>query len=187
VWLLSRSFHLPQSPTLLVAMKLFRCYLSLLLAEMAFSALLDDMRTHSDQECLVAVNRETFQIKELTPEVLGVAMSRGLWKCAKDLARIANDARVDLRSVFDLESRIISKEIGLLKSAIESGRPMNTINPAFQWAQSPTDVFLNVKFAHKLDAPATLNVEAQNVTLAAQSLALRASDGRKLFVLELDL
>jgi hypothetical protein len=161
--------------------------LALLWLQMSSAALIDDIRTHTDQECLLAVNHETFPGNDLTPEVLSVAMSRGLWKCAKDLARIANEFRVDLRGVFDLESRIISKEIGLLKSAIESGRPMNTISPAFQWAQSPTDVFLNVKFAHKLDAPATLNVEAQNVTLEHNSLALRASDGRKLFLLEIEL
>jgi predicted nucleic acid-binding protein len=162
-------------------------WLSLLWLDLSSSALVDDMRKHTDQECVLVVNHETFLSSNLTPEVLSIAMSRGLWRCAKDLARIANEARMDLRSVFDLESRIISKEIGLLKSAIESGRPMNTINPAFQWAQSPTDVFLNVKFAHKLDAPATLNVEAQNVTLESNSLALRASDGRKLFLLEIEL
>lgn len=155
--------------------------------KISLSAFIDDMRTLSDEECVSAVQHESFLLNDLTPDALGIAMNRGLWKCAKEFARIANEAQIDLRSVFDLESRIIAKEIGLLKSAIESGRPMNTINPAFQWAQSPTDVFLNVKFAHKLDAPATLNVEAQNVTIDGQSLALRASDGRKLFILELEL
>lgn len=137
---------------------------------------------NEDQECV-----GTVEGMSVSPEALSVAMNRGLWRCAKEIARLASEARIDVKNVFDLETRIINKEISLLKGVIESNLPMNTISPAFQWAQSVNDVFLNIKFAHKLDAPATLNVEAQNVTLEAQSLALRASDGRKLFVLDIEL
>jgi hypothetical protein len=140
---------------------------------------------YEDDECVGVVNDQSFD--GVSSEALSLAMNRGLWKCAKEIARLASEARVDVRSVFDLETRTINKEISLLKGVIESNLPMNTINPAFQWAQSVSDIFLNIKFAHKLDAPATLNVEAQNVTLDPQSLALRASDGRKLFVLDIEL
>ena len=139
-----------------------------------------------DEECLSYLQEENF-VSSILPDLLSVTLNRGLWKCARDVTRIAAQDNVDLRSVFDLGTRTIHKEISVLKSVIESGLPMNTINPAFQWAQSVNDVFLNIKFAHKLDAPATLNVEAQNVTLDTQSLTLRASDGRKLFALELEL
>jgi hypothetical protein len=61
------------------------------------------------------------------------------------------------------------------------------IPPAFQWAQSSTDVLLNVKFSHKIDAPATLNVEPVNVTITDNYLYLHASDGTKHFGLELNL
>ena len=36
---------------------------------------------------------------------------------------------------------------------------------AFQWAQGGNEVFINVKFSHKIDAPATLNVEPTKVSL----------------------
>jgi hypothetical protein len=56
-----------------------------------------------------------------------------------------------------------------------------------EWAQSPSEILLNIKFSHKLDAPATLNVEANNVTVISDKLILSASNGRKIFNLELDL
>ncbi len=70
---------------------------------------------------------------------------------------------MDCRNEFDLESRIISKEISALKTVLDKTLPVNRVFPAFQWAQSPEDVFISVKFAHKLDAPATLNVISHHV------------------------
>lgn len=114
-------------------------------------------------------------------------MKRGFWKCAKELSNIANSVRIDVRSVFDMESRTIAKEIKEIKSTIESTLPVSNIAPAFQWAQSPTEIFISVKFAHKLDAPATLNVEAETVNITADNLTLKATDGRKMFNLNVDL
>lgn len=99
---------------------------------------------------------------------------------------MANAMRIDVRSVFDMESRTIAKEIKEIKAAIESTLPVSTISPAFQWAQSPTEIFLNVKFAHKLDAPATLNVEAETVNITDTHLVLKATDGRKIFNLNVE-
>lgn len=87
--------------------------------------------------------------------------------------------------MFDMESRLIQKELTNLKQILESALPQSSITPAFQWAQSANEIFLNVKFSHKIDAPATLNVEATNVSLSASGLLLQASDGRKLFKLQL--
>ena len=44
---------------------------------------------------------------------------------------------------------------------------------------------MNVKFSHKIDAPATLNVEATSVNLTTDGLFLQATDGRKLFKLNI--
>jgi len=57
--------------------------------------------------------------------------------------------------------------------------------PAFQWAQGGNEIFINVKFSHKIDAPATLNVEPTKVNLTSHELELQASDGRKNFNLHL--
>ena len=65
----------------------------------------------------------------------------------------------------------------------------SSISPAFQWAQSPDSVFLNVKFSHKWDTPATLGCEADKVDFADRSLrfATVCASKRKNFALNLDL
>jgi hypothetical protein len=143
--------------------------------------------TDNEDDCLSALADERFDASQLNAKLLGLAMTKSYWKCAKEIAATATSAGLDVRGEFDMQSRILQKELATLKTAIESNLPMSNINPAFQWAQSTTDVFLNVKFAHKLDAPATLNVEVQNVTLEAGSISLRATDGRKMFSLDLEL
>jgi hypothetical protein len=142
---------------------------------------------YAEDDCLAYLDQNIFDASNINPKYIGLAMNKGFWRCAKEIAKLANSAGIDVRGIFDLESRVISKELASLKTTIESSLPISTINPAFQWAQSPSEIFLNVKFAHKLDAPATLNVEAQNVSLDSTSLALKASNGRKLFVLDLEL
>lgn len=122
-------------------------------------------------------------------DIIVATMRRGLWLCAKEVVEYSQkqDGVLDLRVQFETEQRNIAKEITSLKSVIESSLPMPNVSPAFQWAQSPTEILLNIKFSHKLDAPATLNVEANNVTILSNRLILQASDGRKNFNLNLEL
>jgi hypothetical protein len=63
------------------------------------------------------------------------------------------------------------------------------VNPAFEWAQSATHVYLGVKFAHKLDAPACIDLVDQDVSITAAAVRLHATckGKNKRFVLELAL
>ena len=82
-----------------------------------------------------------------------------------------------LKQEYDMVQRKITKELTDLKLVLESSAPVKRLTPAFEWCQSTESVFMNVKFAHKLDAPATLNVEASNVTIGDQRVHLEASNG----------
>lgn len=137
----------------------------------------------SDGACLDSVH----QVDAVNGETMVAAMRRGYWECAKSIVAMSQtrESGTDLRTDFDKEHRLILKEMSSLKTMIESALPMASVSPAFQWAQSPTEILLNVKFSHKIDAPATLNVEAQNVTILEDRLLLKASDGRKNFNLDL--
>jgi hypothetical protein len=53
------------------------------------------------------------------------------------------------------------------------------IAPAVEWAQSAQEVFLSVKFSHKLDAPATLGCVAEAPLFEANSLTFRAECAEK--------
>jgi len=162
------------------------CVCALLLWQTEAHEVLSEHSAATEKDCLDLLASDTFNPSELNAKFVGFAMKRGFWKCAKELSNMANSMRIDVRSVFDMESRTIAKEIKEIKSAIESTLPVSTISPAFQWAQSPTEIFINVKFAHKLDAPATLNVEAETVNITDTHLVLKATDGRKIFNLNVE-
>ena len=125
---------------------------------------------------------------EITAASLISSLRSGDWVCARTI--MASDA-VDadtLRSIFDSENRAILFELGLVKAVMDKKDVQSTVymSPAFQWAQSPYEVFLSVKFSHKLDAPATLNVQP-NITLEEDRLFLEGSNGLKGFRLDLPL
>ena len=114
------------------------------------------------------------------------AVRSGFWACAKSiLASIQISHVADYASAFDIEQRIILKEIASLKSVIATLQPVPSINCPFKWAQSSTEIMLSVKFSHKIDAPATLNVIAKNVSLTSDRLVLLASNGAKNFNLDI--
>lgn len=122
---------------------------------------------------------------------LSDAVKSAKWSCAREIItdlQSPDKATVtvrELKDVLSLAYRSIQDEFAGLNRHLENYQSINYISPAFQWAQSANDVLLNVKFAHKLDAPATLNVEASNVSLTEERLFMIASDGRKHFKLDL--
>jgi len=63
------------------------------------------------------------------------------------------------------------------------------IGPAFEWAQSVNEIMLNVKFAHKLDAPATLGCKKEEVNINTTYLSFQVAckAKKKRFGLQLDL
>lgn len=138
----------------------------------------------SEDECAKAVSSLTKE--EKIPSFVE-SMRRGLWECAK--SNVASGQllpEIDYKGAFDVEERMMLKEIASLKSTIESYLPVPSINCPFKWAQSPTEIMLSVKFSHKIDAPATLNVVAKNVTLTPDRLVLLASNGAKNFNLDIE-
>lgn len=66
----------------------------------------------------------------------------------------------------------VSTKLTQLKSAKQATPP---IEPALQWAQSPEAVFINVKFAHKLDAPACIDLVDPNIEMEESRVTVRAA------------
>lgn len=67
------------------------------------------------------------------------------------LAEVENQLSESKSKLAELSSKLnlAKAEANLLKPHIE---------PALQWAQSPDSIYINVKFAHKIDAPACIDV-----------------------------
>jgi hypothetical protein len=139
-----------------------------------------DIDLESESKCISSVALS----KAIKASSFVAALRRGYWMCGK--AIVTSSQLIDYKGAFDIEQRIILKEIKDLNTHIASSLPMTSINCPFKWAQSPTEILLSVKFSHKIDAPATLNVVANNVTVLDNRLLLSASDGRKNFNLDIE-
>lgn len=78
-----------------------------------------------------------------------------------------------------------------LADKLSGAQHSDAIPPAFEWAQSSDAIFLNVKFAHKLDTPATLGCEAEAPQYpdGGKTVRFRAhcKEKRKTFLLNLQL
>ncbi|CAN0080294.1 unnamed protein product, partial [Ectocarpus sp. 4 AP-2014] len=123
------------------------------------------------------------------PEVhhLVSAMQKSWWQCASAVANALAKYGSEVEDAFQMEQRTITKHLNEIKSALEKGKPMQSISPAFEWAQSGDWVYINAKMSHKLDAPATLNVISEGVQMEERSLKFAAARDHKRFSLDLSL
>ncbi|CAN0052255.1 unnamed protein product [Ectocarpus sp. 6 AP-2014] len=123
------------------------------------------------------------------PEVhhLVSAMQKSWWQCASAVANALAKYGSEVEDAFQMEQRTITKHLNEIKSALEKGKPMQSISPAFEWAQSGDWVYINAKMSHKLDAPATLNVISEGVEMEERSLKFAAARDHKRFSLDLSL
>lgn len=127
--------------------------------------------------------------KDAGKVAMETAMERGWWSFAETLLHEANDDGADLGHTIHTTASKIRAKLQGLTDAIQRQHTSSGIAPAFEWAQNPQDIFLNVKFSHKLDTPATLGCETKQVAIQEMSVILRADckDKRKNFLLNLTL
>ena len=120
------------------------------------------------------------------------ALRRQDWTCATILAAAIDSTTLGINEVTaeirTIESRLKQVKDGLAaESTLVGGN--HILTPAYQWAQSGDSIFLNVKFSHKWDAPATMiqTDDVDNVTYGTTNFSIHAHKGNKHFVLGVDL
>jgi hypothetical protein len=62
------------------------------------------------------------------------------------------------------------KEINNDVKTLDSKAKVSRVVPAYQWAQSFDRVFIDVKFAHRLDSPRCVEVTNESITLEEDRL-----------------
>eukprot|EP00499_Haloplacidia_sp_CaronLabIsolate_P007576 CAMPEP_0196770316 /NCGR_PEP_ID=MMETSP1104-20130614/1071_1 /TAXON_ID=33652 /ORGANISM="Cafeteria sp., Strain Caron Lab Isolate" /LENGTH=330 /DNA_ID=CAMNT_0042140427 /DNA_START=97 /DNA_END=1089 /DNA_ORIENTATION=- len=118
---------------------------------------------------------------------VGVAMERGWWNTARRLVEVCRDRGIDVTGLVHQKASSIRRHLKEIAELLSKPTAMRSIHPAFQWAQSGDAIFLNVKFAHRIDAPATLDCVG-DVSMTNTSLHLLApcEKSGKRFELRLD-
>ncbi|KAJ8599803.1 hypothetical protein CTAYLR_003991 [Chrysophaeum taylorii] len=137
--------------------------------------------------CQVVVRSNLALACEERADAAGVmaAFRRGDYACAVETAKLSSGRA---ENAVALEFRAVEKAMKEIKEALKPA-PKSAVVPAYQWAQSGREVFVSVKFAHKLDAPATLvnGGDFEVVDFQNRSVTVRAAKASKKFVLELGL
>jgi hypothetical protein len=96
--------------------------------------------------------RETDSI-EATEECLNVAIKHNWWELA---AKFANNLKARGVAFGPKALESVQTRKATVKRILDlyETRPIvETVSPAFQWAQSPNKIFLEIKYARKIDSP----------------------------------
>lgn len=127
----------------------------------------------------------------LTPQELRTFVRLGELDCARELvARKLVDEKGIATVIAEAEMafRAAAREERALLSLIEPTTTLSSsgvaIVPALEWAQSASAVYLRIKWAHKIDAPATLDVTGIQVDCPESLLKISATSPTKKFELE---
>ncbi|CAG9335904.1 unnamed protein product [Blepharisma stoltei] len=122
--------------------------------------------------CLeITADSEDKYIKELSKDVefddkcLKDLMVKQWWQASIELSTFAIQKDQQIDPSFKAEALNTKKKVEKLISLIENQGKINTVSPAFQWAQSPDTVFIEVKFSHRWDYPGCLEVSDPEVSI----------------------
>eukprot|EP01029_Cantina_marsupialis_P011963 TRINITY_DN2646_c0_g1_i2.p1 TRINITY_DN2646_c0_g1~~TRINITY_DN2646_c0_g1_i2.p1 ORF type:complete len:353 (+),score=138.17 TRINITY_DN2646_c0_g1_i2:43-1101(+) len=149
----------------------------------------------SEKEAIEFINDSNWKteslVELLSAENVQSSMERGWFSLTKEIIRLAKENEKDVSTAVYQTSSKIKKELkqiqNLLQNASKKGN--KPISPAFQWAQSGDSIFLNVKTAHKIDAPSTIGCETeiQKFESKKMELLVNCKSAGKKFGLNLDL
>ena len=134
----------------------------LLLCAVSYADECTDLLSSSSQsEAVVALKDKKVTITE---DCIGAALDQDWIDLATQLVSSAMDAKVELtgekikRKALDKK-----KKIDQLLAAFEAKATVQTVSPAFVWAQSPDKMFMDIKFAHRFDSPGCLDIKEDSV------------------------
>ena len=112
------------------------------------------------------------------------ALDHGWWDASKQLLRnmrARGDAVGTMEQVRARATQIRDQSTEIINlMRVGANKEETTVNCAFQWAQHPNFIYLNVKFSGRIDGPVTvLNVDNENVTLTNESFHFSALGRQK--------
>lgn len=82
---------------------------------------------------------------------------------------------IDTLEVIDKQFNLLKrKQSKLHKDLAREDRNVYVIKPAFKWAQSLDNVFIETKFSHRIDAPACSDIFDQKIKITEKHLNLTA-------------
>ena len=104
-------------------------------------------------------------------------MERGWWDVTSKLVKECRARDFKLSGQIYKAKSNLNKQLNIITNLLSG--PSALISPAFQWSQSKDYILINVKFAHKLDTPATLGVKSKGADIKSTELVFEAASKSK--------
>lgn len=97
------------------------------------------------------------------------------WEAATALSAHCVDKAIPLAESLKGKAVEAKKKVEKLLQALDhNGAKVQTVSPAFQWAQAPDKVFLDIKFSHRFDSPGCLELADRYVNITETHLHVGA-------------
>jgi hypothetical protein len=147
------------------------------------STLLADV--NAQPEALQAIDAATAeQTAAMGESDVILALERGWFDAAKRLLRLLRQRGDAVATLADVRAKATkirdeaTEVINLMR--VGANAEATDVACAFQWAQRPELIYLNVKFSSRIDGPATvLNVDNERVTFTNESVVFEAIGRQK--------
>lgn len=118
--------------------------------------------------------------------------------CTNEVHKVAADMRKQIAELTNFiqttKLQILQEQAAALKKKSQDQQnqqkaAVGVIEPVAEWAQSKDSVFISVKFAHKIDAPACIDLIDEKVSLLRDKISVSAEckGQNKAFKFEIDL
>ena len=118
-------------------------------------------------------------------------VGKGLVQTALQLAKacVESGQKLDDQEIQKTVNQLRKRLSDLTMFVQASNRESSHVFPAFEWAQSRDSIFISVKFAHKLDTPACIDVAEDKAEMERSSVVVSAvcKGKNKRFTLDLQL
>jgi hypothetical protein len=121
----------------------------------------------SEGEALKALAR----IYDVSDSCYTALLGKNWWQAADAALTRAFEMGYSLPTAKE-ETRKLKEVLGSFLDILEAG--YKVIPPAFEWAESPERVFLNIKFSHRIDSPGCLTISEPKVQLGDDYMLLTA-------------
>ena len=132
-----------------------------LLTALSYADECSDLLTSSSQsEAVVAFKDKKIAVTE---DCIAASMDQDWIDLATHLVSTAMDTKVELGEIIKRKALEKKKKIDQLLAAFEAKATVQTVSPAFVWAQSPEKMFMDIKFAHRFDSPGCLDIKDDSV------------------------
>lgn len=103
------------------------------------------------------------------------------------MVTLSFDQEIPLEPSLKISAQAAKRKLEKLITSLDNTSTIQVVSPAYQWAQSPDIVYLDIKFSHRLDSPGCLEIISPEVSISETRLTFSGHCARSTQRIKLDL